>query len=115
MCDLLRESRSSYYRHWQASVPREEETALRDEVQRLALAYRHYGYRRLGAMLRLQGFVVNHKRLLRMMGEDNLLCLRRRPFVPMTTTSDHSWPVVPNLVRDLQPTAPDQIWVADIT
>src|SRR5215813_10037932 len=66
-------------------------------------------------MLRLEGFVVNHKRLLRIMREDNLLSLRQRPFVPMTTTSDHPWPVVPNRVRGLQPTAPDQIWVADIT
>ena len=115
MCDLLRESRSSYYRHWQGSAPREEETALRDTLQRLALAHRHYGYRRLAVLLRLEGFMVNHKRVLRMMREDNLLCLRRRPFVPMTTTSDHSWPVVPNLVRGLVPTAPDQIWVADIT
>jgi putative transposase len=115
MCDLLKESRSSYYRHWQASAPREEETALRDTVQRLALAHRHYGYRRMAVMLRLEGFVVNHKRVLRIMREDNLLCLRRRPFVPMTTMSDHPWPVVPNRVRGLQPTAPDQIWVADIT
>jgi transposase InsO family protein len=115
MCDLLKESRSSYYRHWQSSAPREEETALRDTVQRLALAHRHYGYRRLAVMLRLEGFVVNHKRLLRIMREDNLLCLRHRPFVPMTTTSDHPWPVVPNRVRGLQPTAVDQIWVADIT
>ena len=115
MCDLLKESRSSYYRHWRACAPREEETALRDQVQRLALANRHYGYRRLGAMLRLEGFVVNHKRLLRMMREDNLLCLRQRPFVPMTTTSDHPWPVVPNRLRGIRPTACDQIWVADIT
>jgi transposase InsO family protein len=115
MCDLLRESRSSYYRHWQGSAPAEEETALRDALQRLALAHRPYGYRRLAVMLRLEGFAVNHKRVLRMMREDNLLCLRRRPFVPMTTTSAASWPVVPNLVRGLQPTAPDQIWVADIT
>jgi putative transposase len=115
MCDLLKESRSSYYRHWQASAPLEEETALRDTVQRLALAHRHYGYRRLAALLRQEGFAVNHKRVLRIMREDNLLCLRRRPFVPMTTTSDHRWPVVPNLVRGLQPTAADQIWVADIT
>lgn len=115
MCDLLKESRSSYYRHWQASVPREEETALRDQVQRLALGNRHYGYRRLGALLRLEGFVVNHKRLLRIMREDNLLCLRQRPFVPMTTTSDHPWPVVPNRLRGIGPTARDQIWVADIT
>lgn len=115
MCDLLRESRSSYYRHWQASAPLEEDTGLRDTLQRLALAHRPYGYRRLAVMLRLEGFVVNHKRVLRMMREDNLLCLRRRPFVPMTTTSDHPWPLMPNLVRGLVPTAPDQIWVADIT
>lgn len=115
MCDLLRVSRSSYYRHWQASAPRQEETELRDALQRLALASRHYGYRRLGVLLRRQGFVVNHKRLLRLMGEDNLLCLRRRAFVPVTTQSNHRWPVVANLVRGLQPTAPDQIWVADIT
>jgi transposase InsO family protein len=53
--------------------------------------------------------------VLKLMREDNLLCLRRRPFVPMTTRSDHDWPVVPNRVRGLRPTAPDQIWVADIT
>jgi transposase InsO family protein len=115
MCDLLRESRASYYRHWQASAPRQEETELRDAVQRLALSHRHYGYRRLGVLLRQEGFVVNHKRLLRLMGEDNLLCLRRRAFVPVTTQSGHGWPVVPNRVRGLQPTASDQIWVADIT
>jgi len=115
MCDLLRESRASYYRHWQSSAPGEEETALRDALQRLALAHRHYGYRRLAVLLRLEGFVVNRKRVLRIMREDNLLCLRKRPFVPMTTISDHPWPVVANLVRGLQPSAPDQIWVADIT
>jgi putative transposase len=115
MCDLLRESRASYYRHWQTSAPRQEETELRDAVQRLALANRRYGYRRLAVLLRREGLVVNHKRVLRVMGEDNLLCLRRRPFVPVTTQSHHAWPVVPNRVRGLQPTGPDQIWVADIT
>jgi putative transposase len=115
MCELLGVSRASYYRHWQVAAPRQEETELRDTMQRLALAHRHYGYRRVGVLLRQQGFVVNHKRLLRLMGEDNLLCLRRRAFVPMTTQSDHRWAVVPNLVRALEPSAPDQIWVADIT
>ena len=115
MCDLLEVSRASYYRHWQASAPRQEETELRDVMQRLALANRHYGYRRIGVLLRQQGFVVNHKRVLGMMRADNLLCLRHRAFVPMTTHSDHRWPVMPNLVRFLEPTAADQIWVADIT
>ena len=115
MCELLKVSRASFYRHWQASSPKQEATAVRDEVQRVALANRRYGYRRVTAQLRQEGMVVNHKRVLELMREDNLLCLRHRPFVPVTTQSDHRWPVVPNLARHLQPTAPDQIWVADIT
>ena len=53
----------------------------------LALAHRHYGYRRLGPLLRREGWAVNHKRVLRLMREDNLLCLRKQPFVPPTTTA----------------------------
>jgi transposase InsO family protein len=115
MCELLKVSAASYYRHWQASAPQQEETSVRDAVQRVAVANRHYGYRRVTAQLRHEGVMVNHKRVRRLMVEDNLLCLRHRPFVPRTTQSDHAWPVVANLVRKLQPTAPDQIWVADIT
>jgi transposase InsO family protein len=108
-------SRAGYYRHWQASAPRQEETGVRDAIQRLALAHRHYGYRRIAAQLRREGLVVNRKRVLRLMGEDNLLCLRTRPFVPVTTDSRHGWRVVPNLARGLVPTGLDQLWVADIT
>ena len=89
--------------------------ALRDAIQRLALANRHYGYRRIAAQLRREGFVVNHKRVLRLMRQDNLLCLRKQPFVPVTTDSRHGWRVVPNLARGLVPTGLDQLWVADIT
>jgi putative transposase len=103
MCERLEISRASYYRYWRASAPREADTAVRDAVQRVALE------------LGKQGIVVPHKRVLKLMREDNLLCLRKKPFVPMTTRSDHDWPVMPNLVRRLQPTRPDQIWVADIT
>lgn len=115
MCELLKVSRAGYWRHWQASAPRQEETAVRDAVQRVALAHRRYGYRRVAAVLRREGLVVNHKRVLKLMREDNLLCLRHRPFVPMTTRSEHAWPIVPNLMRGLRPSGPDQIWVADIT
>ena len=58
---------------------------------------------------------MNHKRVLRLMREDNLLCLRQRPFVPVTTDSRHGWRVVPNLARGMVPTGLDQLWVADIT
>jgi transposase InsO family protein len=84
-------------------------------VQRLALAYRHYGYRRIAAQLRREGWAVNHKRVLRLMREDNLLCLRLRPFIPVTTDSRHGWRVVPNLARGMALSGLDQLWVADIT
>jgi putative transposase len=115
MCSLAGISRAGYYRHWQTSRPRQEETALRDRVQRLALVNRHYGYRRLTAELKREGWSVNHKRVLRIAREDNLLCLRRRGFVPQTTQSEHRYKVYPNLARRLEPTAPNQLWVADIT
>jgi len=115
MCMLAGVSRAGYYRQWARSMPRQEETAVRDAIQRAALANRRYGYRRIAAQLRRQGFVVNHKRVLRLMRQDNLLVLRRRPFVPVTTDSRHHWSVVPNLARGLVPTALDQLWVADIT
>jgi len=115
MCVLAGVSRAGYYRHWQASRPRQEETSLRDRIQRLALANRHYGYRRVMAELKREGWSVNHKRVLRIAREDNLLCLRRRAFVPQTTQSDHRYKVYPNLARRLEPTVPNQLWVADIT
>jgi len=115
LCALAGVSRASYYRHWQASAPRQEETAVRDAVQRVALANRHYGYRRVAAEVRRRGFSVNRKRVLRLMREDNLLCLRRRAFVPATTDSRHGWQIVPNLAQGLELTGLDQLWVADIT
>jgi putative transposase len=115
MCVLAGVSRAGYYRRWRASAPRQEETTVRDAIQRLVLANRRYGYRRIAAQLRRDGLVANHKRVLRLMRQDNLLCLRKRPFVPVTTDSRHEWRVVPNLARGLVPTDLDQLWVADIT
>jgi transposase InsO family protein len=115
MCVLAGLNRAGYYRHWKVSAPRQEETAVHDTIQRVALANRRYGYRRIAAQLRREGLVANHKRVLRLMRRDNLLCLRKRPFVPLTTDSRHAWRVVPNLARGLVPSDLDQLWVADIT
>jgi len=115
MCALAGVGRCGYYRHWKRSAPREEETAVRDLIQQVALENRFYGYRRIAKELFNRGFVVNRKRVLRLMRRDNLLCLRKRPFVPATTDSRHEWQVVPNLARGLVPTGLDQLWVADIT
>lgn len=115
MCRLSGVSRAGYYRHWRASAPRREETGLKDAIQRLALFNRHYGYRRIAALLAREGWRANHKRVLRLMRQDNLLCLRRRPFAPQTTDSRHGWRVVPNLARGMEISGLDQLWVADIT
>ena len=115
LCALAGVSRATYYRHWHTAAPRTEETALRDGLQRLAVAHRHYGYRRLTELVRREGWAVNRKRVLRLMRTDNLLGLRRRAFVPATTNSRHRWRVVPNLARGLEVTGLDQLWVADIT
>jgi transposase InsO family protein len=64
--------------------------------------------------LQQRGFQINHKRVLRMMREDNLLCVRRRMFV-VTTDSRHNLPIYPNLAPEITPTAIHQRWVADIT
>ena len=115
LCQLGGVSRAGYYRHFEDHAPARAETELRDAIQRLSLAHRHYGYRRITAQLRREGWITNAKRVLRLMREDNLLCLRTRPFVPRTTDSRHGFAVVPNLTRGLVPTGLDQIWVADIT
>jgi transposase InsO family protein len=115
MCALAALSRAGYYRQWRDFAPREEETGVRDVIQRLALKNRHYGYRRICAQLAREGWAVNHKRVLRLMRQDNLLCLRERSFVPATTDSRHGWRIVPNLAWRMHPTGVDQLWVADIT
>jgi transposase InsO family protein len=87
---------------------------MRDQMQKVALESPAYGYRRITWELRNRGFAVNHKRVLRMMREDNLLCVRKRAFM-VTTDSRHSLPVYPNLARDRLLTAVNQLWIADIT
>lgn len=114
MCESTRVSRASYYRSWRKQEPKQEQTALRDAIQRLALKDRHCGYRRIGRLLKREGWVVNHKRVLRLMGEDNLLSIRRRRFV-ITTDSEHKWRVYPNLARRMVLSGINQLWVADIT
>jgi transposase InsO family protein len=117
LCRLAGVSRAGYYRFWQKSAPREHDTAVRSAIQRVALAHgRHRGYRYISHELRREdGIIVNHKRVLRLMRQDNLLCLRHKAFVPQTTDSRHDWEIVPNLARGLRLSGLDQLWVADIT
>ena len=114
MCEAARVSRAGYYRKWKKQEPRGEQMAIRDAIQRQALKDRHCGYRRILRELKREGWIVNHKRVLRLMRQDNLLSIRRRRFV-ITTDSDHSWHVYPNLARHIVLSGINQLWVADIT
>lgn len=73
-----------------------------------------YGYRRVTHELRRRGHQVNHKRVARVMAANGLGMKRRRRFV-RTTDSDHDQPIFPNLYRNVIPSRPDVVWVADIT
>jgi putative transposase len=116
LCQLGGVSRAGFYRFGEVRAPKRTEADLRDKIQSIALENRFYGYRRICRELwRVHGLKVNHKHVLRLMREDNLLRLREKPFVPCTTNSRHEFPIVANLTRGRVPTGLDQIWVADIT
>jgi len=115
MVKLGRVSRSGFYRFDDNAEPRPDpHMDLRDAIQRIALAWPSYGRPRITAELRRQDWTVNPKLVYRLMREDNLLCVRRRKFV-VTTDSNHTRKVYPNLAPTLILTAPDQLWRADIT
>src|SRR5882724_10081138 len=87
---------------------------LRDAIQKIAVEWPSYGRPRVTRELRARGWTVNPKRVYRLMREDNLLCMRKRKFA-ITTDSNHTRKVYPNLARDMILTATDQLWRADIT
>ena len=114
-CQLAEVSRAGFYRYLQQTAPEQADLLLRARLQELAVAHhRLRGYRMLTALLRREGRVVNHKRVLRLMREDNLLSLRRMRYV-FTTDSRHNWPIYANLARHVTLTGLNQLWVADIT
>lgn len=114
LCEVADVSRAGYYRFLKPAGENEEEMELRDAVQRTAIKRPTYGYRRITEQLRRDGREVGYKRVLRIMREDNLLCLNRKSFV-RTTDSGHGLPVYPNLAKGLKLERLNQLWVADIT
>ena len=114
MVKLGRASRSGFYRWGSAEPAPDRDMELRDAIQRIAVEWPSYGRPRMTKELRRRGWVVNPKRVRRLMREDNLLCVRKRKFV-VTTDSNHGRKVYPNLARNMVLTGTDQLWVADIT
>lgn len=103
-----------YYRTRRREAKLKQDADLRDKIETIILEFPGYGYRRVTKALHRQDIVVNHKRVLRIMRQDGLLCRKRRRFV-VTTDSSHSFRIYPNLARDIELTGINQLWVADIT
>jgi putative transposase len=115
MCQLVGVSRAGFYRSLQQQMPVEENVEVRSAIQRIFAEHkRRYGYRRVSAELRRRGMLVNHKRVARLMREDNLLAIEPKAFV-ITTDSNHDLEVYLNLASRMKLTGINQLWVADIT
>jgi putative transposase len=115
MCRAAGVSRAGYYRELLEREADEETMQVRNAIQEIALRHhRRYGYRRVTFELRHQGMCVNHKRVVRLMREDNLLAIGRRAWVG-TTESSHEEQVFLNLAGRITPDGVNQLWVADLT
>ena len=117
-CLALEVSRSGYcnWRKQLEIVPSEdgENKDLKDQIQEIAMEFPGYGYRRITVELQNRSYAVNHKRVLRLMRQDNLLCLKKK-FKPVTTDSSHGLLVYPNLLKSTRITGLNQVWASDIT
>ncbi|MGC1904382.1 MAG: IS3 family transposase [Candidatus Acidiferrum sp.] len=115
MCQLVPVSRRSFYRSLKEQQPADEELEVRSAIQQIALEHRRrYGYRRIAAELHRRGMQINHKRVVRIMREDNLLGLQPQRF-KVTTNSNHKFEVYLNLAARMKLSGINQLWVADIT
>lgn len=114
LCSELELSKSSYYRWRNRDNTPVQENDVLENIQSIAAEFPKYGYRRIYHALLRQGIIVNHKRVRRIMKENNLL-VRRKKFKPITTNSNHNFPKYSNLVQNIVPTTINQVWVADIT
>jgi putative transposase len=106
---------SFYYRPKDESVAEKGAQAdLIGRIEAICLEFPRYGYRRVTAQLKREKLFVNHKRVLRLMRESDLLCRVKRRWIN-TTDSRHGFPRYPNLVKDVAVSRLNQVWLADIT
>jgi len=114
-CQCLEISKRTYY-NWKSKKSAAcHDIPLRSAIHDIALEFPKYGYRRITAELHRRGKAVNHKKVLKLMHEENLLCRPKKKFRITTTNSNHDYPIYPNLAKDMVLTGINQLWVADIT
>jgi transposase InsO family protein len=108
---------STFYsvEHRETPEAKKADADLRDRIEKIILEFSGYGYRRVTEQLRKDNFVINHKRVARIMRKEGLQCVLKRKWTVATTDSNHDRPVYPNLAKTLVLTGINQLWVADIT
>ena len=114
LCELMGVSRSWYYERPTPEERVHRDVELRDAIERIVLEFPGYGYRRVTKELHRRGWTVNHKRVLRVMRRESLLCQLKRCF-KVTTDSTHSFGRYPNLIKGIEIDGLEQVWIADIT
>lgn len=109
-------SRSSFYHKLKdkGRVEMQREADLKGKIEAVCLEYPRYGYRRVTEQLKREGLQANHKKVLRLMRESDLLC-RVRSWWVKTTDSRHRFPGYPNLIKGMAITRLNQVWLSDIT
>ena len=113
-CSALELSRDSYYK-WKNKENGEDDSLLTKEIQGIALEFPFYGYRRITKEMQRRDIGINHKKVLKIMRKDGLLCRRKKQFKPVTTQSNHDLKIYPNLTENIKVTGLNQVWVSDIT
>jgi putative transposase len=114
-CETMKISRASYYKWKNDGFIDLGDDYLKKKIEGIILEFPFYGYRRVKHELRRRKIIVNSKKVLRIMKKYNLICRRKKLFKPVTTQSNHNYEIYPNLIRDIEVTGLNQVWVADIT
>ncbi len=115
-CKLMNIARSTFYRRRKPRNPdrMKTEAGLIDRIETICLEFPRYGYRRVTAQLKRDRWLVNHKKVLRLMRESDLLCRVKRRWAK-TTDSSHGFPKYPNLIKGTNISRLNQVWLSDIT
>lgn len=114
-CYHLNISRRAYYKWQHKNNTAGPDISIISAIHDIALEFTKYGYRRITKELNRRGHAINHKKVLKIMHKENLLCKPKKKFRITTTDSNHNYPIYPNLTKNIVLTGINQVWVADIT
>lgn len=113
---MLNLAKSSYYYKTKEQIETKLKTEadIRGRIEEIACEFQKYGYRRITKQLQREEIKINHKKVLRIMRENSLLCVGKRKWVN-TTDSNHSLRTYPNIIKHVVADRLNQIWISDIT